>query len=439
MKHPINGSRLLYVGLYPYVNNLLRLYFRQYKITGKENIPKNSSIILAPNHQNAFMDAITPIVNFGPGNQLSFLVRASIFGNKFGDWFLNNINIMPVYREIDGVDIVEKNQVIFDNCVWLLENKKILTMFPEGTHHVKKRMLPLKKGISRIAFTADEKNNFSLETKIIPVGIYYTRLSDFGGNLLIQFGKPIEIKDYVEIYKENPNKAHNLIKNELSARLKALMIDIENTHYYDCIDFCREIDANEKKIVEIEEEFKNSKLIIAKIQNLASNNEDEAVQLKSLSERYHEFLKKNKLRDKIFAHQNAEFTFIDFILFALLTPIGVYGWINNYLPFTIPVKVANKLIKDKGFVSSIKSAFSMIAFPIFYLLQAALVGLITWNMWIGMLYFGSLPIAFFAGLAWRRRLLKLSAQLKVNRLKNTPEFKEAIGWRAEIINRLNSL
>lgn len=439
MKFNITGNRLLFAGLYTYVMNMLQGYFRQYKVIGGEKIPKNCSVILTPNHQNAFMDAITPIYNFGAGNQLSYLVRASIFGNKFGDWFLKNLNIMPVYREIDGVDIIDKNQIIFENCVWLLERRKILTLFPEGTHHVKKKLLPLKKGVSRIAFTAEERNNFSLNTVIVPVGIYYTRLSDFGGNLLIQFGEPILIKDYLELYKENPNKAYNSIKNELTQRIKPLMIDIENNHYYDCIDLCREMDANEKGIETIEKEFKNSKIIIDKIQKLIESEEETAILLKSLCERYTEFLSKNNFRDKVFARNNSSFNLIDFILLLLISPLGIYGWINNYLAFHSPVWLANKFIKDKGFISSIKSALAMISFPVFYIIQSLIVMIISWDNSIGLLYLGTLPISFFIGLAWRRKVKKLVAQIRAARMKSNKEFQEALTWRKEIMIILTSL
>ncbi len=439
MKFNVTGNRIFFAGLYTYVMNMLQLYFRQFKIKGAENIPKNSSIILTPNHQNAFMDAITPIYNFGAGNQLSFLVRASIFGNKYGDWFLKNLNIMPVYREIDGVDIIDKNQIIFENCVWLLERKRILTLFPEGTHHVKKKLLPLKKGVSRIAFTAEERHNYSLNTVIVPVGIYYTRLSDYGGNLLIQLGEPIYIKDYIELYKQNPNKAHALIKSELTKRMKPLMIDIENLEYYDCIDLCREMVTNEKRINTVIDEFKNSKIVIEKIHRLIEKDEESSVLLKSLTERYSDFLKKNNFRDKIFANNNSSFNLIDFILLLLISPLGIYGWVNNYLAFHIPVWLADKFIKDKGFISSIKSAFAMLSFPVLYLVQSLLVALITWNSWMGLLYLGTLPISFFIGLAWRRKVKKLDAQIRVAKMKSTDEFEEAMTWRKEITIMLNSL
>ena len=251
MKHRVTGKRINWPILYPHVIGMLTLFYREFKIIGQEKIPKNHPLILTPNHQNAFMDALIMIKVFGAWRQISYLVRASIFGTKLGDFFFYRFNMMPVYREVDGKENLSKNEKIFENCIYILENKRILLLFPEGTHHIKKQKLPLKKGFTRLALSAEERNNFNLDIVIIPIGVYYNRLSDYGGRILINIGDPIYLKDYKEIYKENPNKVHNLIKSKLDPILSDLMIDIKNSHFYECINFCREIDLNEKGIKKI--------------------------------------------------------------------------------------------------------------------------------------------------------------------------------------------
>ncbi len=439
MKHRVNGKRINWPILYPHVIGMLTLFFREFKIKGSEKIPKNHPLILTPNHQNAFMDALIMIKVFGAWRQISYLVRASIFGTKFGDFFLYRWNMLPVYREIDGKENLGKNEVIFENCIYILEKKRILLLFPEGTHHVKKQKLPLKKGFTRIALSAEERHGFNLDIVIVPVGVYYNRLSEYGGRVLINIGDPIYLKEYKEIYKDNPNKVHNLIKSKLEPVLSDLMIDIKNSYYYDCINFCREIDANEKGIVKVEEDFINSKIIIAKIDSLISTDEDKAVELKSLTERYHEILKKNDFRDILFSKSYQEPSLFEKLFFLLMTPIGFYGWVNNYLPFKIPQRIAETKIKDEGFKSSIKLAAAMLFFPLFHLIQTTIMIFILPEWWMVGAYWISLPISFFVGVWWRRKIKRFTSFGRLNTLLETDEVKEAISRRKEIVSILNSL
>lgn len=63
--------------LYRYVCLFLRLFYKTIVIEGKDNIPNNSPIIFAPNHQNALMDPLA--VLYGSKRQIVFLARADIF------------------------------------------------------------------------------------------------------------------------------------------------------------------------------------------------------------------------------------------------------------------------------------------------------------------------------------------------------------------------
>ena len=130
---------------FPHVVFFVRRFYRQHKIIGFEKLPDNQAVILAPNHQNAFMDAILMTGPSGWKHQLSFLVRASIFQSKLSNYFLRKLNMLPVYRkDVDGTENMGKNDEIFDNCIWLLSNKRRLVLYPEGTHNLKRKLLPIK-------------------------------------------------------------------------------------------------------------------------------------------------------------------------------------------------------------------------------------------------------------------------------------------------------
>ncbi|UCH13652.1 MAG: 1-acyl-sn-glycerol-3-phosphate acyltransferase, partial [Bacteroidales bacterium] len=138
-----------------YVNLNYWSYFKKIYVHNLENLPRNQPVILAPNHQNALIDALGFV--YSAKCQPVFLARADIFKGRVLIHFLNFLNIMPIYRMRDGASSLKKNEEIFEKTLAVLKNKlNPLSLFPEGTHGDKRRLRSLKKGIFRIAFMAQE-------------------------------------------------------------------------------------------------------------------------------------------------------------------------------------------------------------------------------------------------------------------------------------------
>ncbi|MDD3526473.1 MAG: 1-acyl-sn-glycerol-3-phosphate acyltransferase, partial [Bacteroidales bacterium] len=131
---------------------LHRLIHRRITVSGLENIPKDVALILAPNHQNALMDAMAVLLTVPP--QPVWLARADIFGNPVINKILHFLKISPVYRIRDGKNNLSKNDEVFDLALRVLKNKRALAIFPEGMHTFRRQSAPHKKAIPRIAFMA---------------------------------------------------------------------------------------------------------------------------------------------------------------------------------------------------------------------------------------------------------------------------------------------
>jgi 1-acyl-sn-glycerol-3-phosphate acyltransferase len=208
------------------------MYYRKIQIQHADRIPEGEPVIIAPNHQNALMDAMAFVI--GLKYQTVFLARADIFKSKLVIDLLTFLKIMPVYRIRDGISSLQKNDEIFDLTVNVLRNKiNPLCLFPEGNHGDKRRLRPLVKGIFRIAFKAQEDYGTKPGIKIIPVGIDYSHYQKFRQTQLINFGEPIEVCEYWKDFEENPGRAMNKLRDRLSGELKKVMIDIVSEDYYD--------------------------------------------------------------------------------------------------------------------------------------------------------------------------------------------------------------
>ena len=216
---------------YAIVISGIRGYFKNHQYDGKENIPSNTGILYAVNHQNAFLD---PIVIAGRTKEPThFLARADIFKKPMVAKILSMIYMLPIYRQRDGVDTIKMNQKTFDTCFDILKNKGNVIIFPEGNHNYKKSLRPLKKGVSRIALGAAEKYNYDIDVKIVVLGLDYENHFKMNGSLYLNAGKPIDVSEYYENHKKNPSETINNLSERIYKTLDSLIINIRDDENYD--------------------------------------------------------------------------------------------------------------------------------------------------------------------------------------------------------------
>ena len=203
-------------------------YFRGIEINGQNNIPKDAVVIYAPNHQNAFLDAIL-IGIFSP-KPVSFFTRGDIFVKPYL-WFLDALNMLPVYRALDGFSMAAQNEKTFDLAVQTLKNGKPLMIFPEANHDYPYTLRTLSKGTARIAFAAYEESKRPVY--IVPVGLNYFRRHSARFKLIINYGKSIPISDHWQLYSEHKGKALTAVRQSMTALLKESMVIPEKDDKYE--------------------------------------------------------------------------------------------------------------------------------------------------------------------------------------------------------------
>ena len=207
------------------------LYFRKLRVVGRENVPIKGPLIFAINHQNALLDAL--LLSVLSVRNPHFLTRGDIFKKKFVDKLLRGVKMLPIYRIRDGFDSVKMNAPIFEATKKILKKGGVVGIFPEGSHSLLYKIRPLKKGIARIAFMSEAASDFDLNLQIIPIGIQYESHFFTWGRTIVSFGKPIRVSDYKEIYINDQNKAHEKLLESISHELKSLVLHVEDKADYD--------------------------------------------------------------------------------------------------------------------------------------------------------------------------------------------------------------
>ena len=220
--------KLFYYAFRTFLWFSLRAYFRKISVQGTENIPINEPVMFLANHQNAFLDAVVIVCH----NQryTHFLARADVFKSQLAIKILSLLNIYPIYRQRDGLSNLGRNLKVFDNSSTILTQNGSLIMFPEGNQSDQRRIRPISKGFTRIAYQVLDTNP-TCNLKVVPVGINYLKHSAFRTRVSVLFGKPLNALDF---YKNSGSHQDSMeFRSKVKEELEELTWQINDEEYYD--------------------------------------------------------------------------------------------------------------------------------------------------------------------------------------------------------------
>jgi 1-acyl-sn-glycerol-3-phosphate acyltransferase len=397
----------------------MKSYFKKTEWEGMENIPKDKPILFAANHQNAFLDGA--VIGYAISTPIYFLGRADIFKKSLASKALGAFNCLPIYRERDGEDYRSKNDEVFERFYEILAKNRPIVIFPEGSHGEYKQIRgPLKKGVFRIGVGAENANDRKLDVHVVPVGIDYEKHADMGGNLLLRFGKPIRILDFISDDETVQEANYNHLVTDLEIRINEILIDIKQMDHYALIRnslryFDQELaEKYHQKGRKLIDKFHTEKKAVDDMEQFIEAHPSKADELREIEKSFADKLGKYELRAWLLRKEKHP-VFLHVLLLICLFPIHLYGVINNYLPYRIPARLVERKVKGTCFKSSIKMILGAILFQLFWIIQTVIVAIFTDN-YIWVAYAVSLPISGVISYKYWISWLKLRGKLRYNGL-----------------------
>ena len=447
----VHKRNFFYYMIYPYVKAFFFKFYGKVEVHGLENIPRNEPVIMAPNHQNALMDAL--ILLFSAPQDIVFLARADIFNSRVLAFFLNSMKMLPVFRQRDGASELGKNVDIFDISVDVLHNRHYLCVMPEGNHGRGRRLRTIVKGIFRIAFKAQEEYGDKPFVKILPVGFDVGHYIKQNQTLLIQYGKPIELSEYFEEYQENNARGINAMKARLREEMLPLMINIESDEFYETIMELKPVFNSEmRKLMGISGKKLLDKFVADKefISRLNARIEKDPESLRKLAVKVDKYSSGMKdlnirnwvVRDHGYGMMRSLWRYLTLIL---TFPFFLAGFITSAVPYLLPGYLVRN-VKDLQFHSSLKAGLGfLLLFPLVYVLETLAFGLISgfpWWAWIAFLVvllpMGKVALIWYLRLkktlrgAWFRRQVR---RQKSEALELVELRKEIFGETAQLVSQ----
>ena len=393
----------LYRLLIPLGRLLVWIFFRKVEVRGREHLPRNGPILVAANHPNMLMDAL--LLGTTQPRALSFLAKATLFSSPLLGRFLAAASVLPIYRRSDDPKDTGKNELTFGACYELLEKGGALAIFPEGVSHDRQAVLPLKTGCARITLEAEERNDFRLGAKIVPVGLYFSAPSIFRSDVLVAFGPVLDPKDHFDRYRSEPPQAVRDLTADLERRLRELTLHVPQSEDEPLLSALRQMfpaghDMSSRLDVD-QELVKAMKYFSVHDPAHYRRVREDVLRYVRLLDAFgleHSQVKRRYRIGPVLRYMGPRV-----VLGGVGLPVFLYGAINNFLPYRTPGWLSRLVNKRPVEIATVKFVGGLLSFPVFYALQ-------TWAVahWAGLgpasIYLVSLPATGLLALCYQEAM-----------------------------------
>jgi len=440
------GTMNLYRLLVRFFRIVNQLYFTEVHTVGRGRVPAGRPLIIAANHPSSILDSI--LLGTQVPRKIHYLAGSKLFRWPVLARLFRHLGAIPVYRRDETRDHGERNVEMFETVYRLLEQGGCVGIFPEGRNSPDAHVRALRTGTARIALGAEARNEYRLESRIVPVGITFEDREFLTSAVLISFGEPIRPADYAALHRTDPEGAVRKLTAALQTALRREALHIEDRQLGPLVNDLSAILAHELatgrglSASELEAQSPPVSLIkrpllgvlgwyrrgsaakgrvvearahnrrhVGAVLNHAIQREPAAVEeLRNRVDRYKDHVDQARLRrtlrDSIGEPVRGRLLRLRMTLYAVaMAPVALYGLVHNAAPFLLTWWAS------RGFPDEGTRLFAAFGFGVlFFLGTHAGFGLWAWNAmhldaaW-AVAYAASLPPTGIVALSYRRNVL----------------------------------
>ncbi|MEI6412177.1 MAG: 1-acyl-sn-glycerol-3-phosphate acyltransferase [Bacteroidota bacterium] len=404
-------------------------FFKAIYLNNRKGVPSDKPVLLACNHPTAFMDPILFCLYLDP--PIYNMTRGDIFEKPFFRKLLASINMFPVYRVRDGYASRERNDGVFEYCIDKMQQKRVVTIYVEGEHHLDKQLRPVQKGIARIAFAAYEKHRQE-DLQIIPAGCNYWYGDRVRDTVMLNIGEPIYVRNYWAEYEENQTQAINTLCADLEIALQKYCFHVEQTEDQQAAEQLLELYRSEHPAPLLPathyntDKFESEKAVVDRLNALEAVKKE---QLKNDLNAYFGALQVAGLKDAALIHP--EWGNPVWLLFFVLGLIPAFvGWLGNRPPAFLARYVTKKAVKKKEFVTSVLYGVGYLGAMVYYIL-CTVISLFVGNPYlIGLVLL--LPVLWWFSAFYRELWARWTG---ARRARGHGERERLLGMRGKLDRR----
>ncbi len=217
----------------------IRFYYKEVKVLNRKSLTHDGPMIIIANHPNTLMDAM--MIGHACKQPIHYMAKGTLFNSKFKLWLLRNLNMIPINRMGEGTTKGVSNQSSFEACYNVLEEGKTLVIFPEGTSFLERHLRELKSGTAKIALEVEKRNGGTLNLRVVPLGLNYSKAEKFRSSVLINVGQQLPVVEYLEQYKVDAGKAAKRLTEKFRINLEHVLVNSQTKEQETMVDELTEL------------------------------------------------------------------------------------------------------------------------------------------------------------------------------------------------------
>lgn len=202
----------------------LGFYFSRIVKFHSERIPDQGPLLFTSNHPNSLTDAF--IIGASVRRKVHFVATVQLFRSRLSRWLLSEAGVIPINRVKDDPRAMRTVAQSFEACYRVLERGEAVGIFPEGITHDDPQLKAIKTGAARMALELESRHQGSLGLRIVPVGLTFSDKSRYRSDVLVHFGAPIQIADFLDGYAENRHERIRQLNAEIEHRIQDLILHV---------------------------------------------------------------------------------------------------------------------------------------------------------------------------------------------------------------------
>lgn len=428
--------------LLPYV---MWIFYKESKTLNSQK-KFNAQTIFVCNHPSAFID---PLV---AGNfqlpVLYFVTRGDIF-KKWLHPVTWASHMVPIFRKAeDGADSHEKNKDSFRYLRKVLKRKKSLILFGEGyTDDVFIRSLKvIKKGPARIGFDTMVESNWTEDIKVQPMGLNYTHPKHFRSSVLVSCGELIYLKDYQQVYEENPSLAITQLTRRIQTSMQEQITYVDRKELAPFVENILILTRkgmnhfHHDSTIKLEKRYRYSQKVANRINENYADEDERWAGLKTEVDTYFEELNQKNINENWvhkFGRDGRVKTIETFLIFLLLLPFTLVGLVHQLIPYLIIKRFVENTFKRDVFWSGVKLMVGAVISTLYNIAFIFLFHAFIYpSYWLGVAYFLIVPV-----------ITGIIAYKQINNLKDTLHYRKAkeedlrqlANKRCELLHKLTEM
>jgi len=379
-------------------------------------VPAQGPLILVGNHPNGLVDPV--LVGSRTARPVRFLAKEPLFRMPLLGRVIRSVGALPVHRRQDGAD-ASQNERTFE-AVWdALAEDAVVCLFPEGRSHDEPALVQLRTGAARMALGAEQRADYALGVRIVPVGLSYRRKTVFRSPAASWVGEPVECADLAELHRRDPWAAANALTERITHALSQVSLQLERWEDLALLELAERIwtrggeeqrDAGASRVERIQ--------VLA--QGFARLRELEPERARRLAERLDGFhgrlralgLPVEELGARYSAGGLARFASVNLGRLIVGLPLALAGALLWGLPYLIVRGLARSKRAELEVVASVALLAGLVFFPAWLLLMVVALGM-SLGWWTAAAALVGAPALGLFSIAFSERWLEVSEDAAV--------------------------